>query len=165
MKKIMLLLIVIVTFSSCEKDDICNEDTTPRLIMEFYDISNPTIKKNVVNLKVTGENASAPLGTYSGVSKIELPLNPTANTTKYSLILNSTSTTVDPNEDFLEFNYTHENIYVSRACGYKTIYTLNNSGGVIQSDPSTPDTFWIQNYSIATTSITNENETHIKIYF
>ena len=164
MKKIVLLLLLTITFSSCEKDDICAEETTPRLVLEFYDISNPSNLKNVLNLKVTGEGQSE-LGTYNGVNKVELPLDITNDITKYSLILNSASST-GANEDFLQFNYTRQNVFVSRACGYKTIFELNATpNGVIKTDSTTPDGFWIQDINIVTTKIETENETHIKIYF
>jgi len=167
MKKIVLLLLVMLSLSSCEKDDICTEDTTPRLIVEFYDISNPSTLKNVVNLKVKGVGAynDLDLGTFNGVSKIELPLNPSSSNTQYSFVLNSASSSSNPNEDIIDFNYATQTVYVSRACGFKTIYELNNLDGVIYSDASTPDTVWIQNLTIETTSITTENETHVKIYF
>ena len=163
MKRIITLLLIILTFSGCEKDDICTEETTPRLVLEFYDISNPSNLKTVLNLKIKGVGLTDDLGTYNGVSKIQLPLKIDGTTTKYSLILNSLDTT--PNEDFLEFNYTTQNVYVSRACGYKTTFTLNNPSGVIKTDAAIPDSFWIQDINIQTTNITTENETHIKIYF
>jgi len=164
MKKIVLLLLLTITFSGCEKDDICAEETTPRLVLEFYDISNPSNLKNVLNLKVTGEGQTE-LGTYNGVNKVELPLDITNDITKYSLILNSASST-GANEDFLQFNYTRQNVFVSRACGYKTIFELNATpNGVIKTDSTSPDGFWIQDINIVTTNIETENETHIKIYF
>jgi len=164
MKKIVLLLLLTITFSSCEKDDICTDETTPRLVLEFYDISNPSNLTNVLNLKVTGEGQTE-LGTYNGVNKVELPLDITNDITKYSLILNSASST-GANEDFLQFNYTRQNVFVSRACGYKTIFELNATpNGVIKTDSTTPDGFWIQDINIVTTNIETENETHIKIYF
>lgn len=162
MKKVFALLLIALSFSSCEKDDICTEETTPRLVLEFYDISNPANLKNVVNLKVKGVGQTDDLGTYNGVSKIQLPLKIDGTTTKYSLILNSLGTT--PNEDFLQFDYTTQNVYVSRACGYKNTFTLNNPNGVIKTDAVIPDTFWIQDINIQTTNITTENEIHIKIY-
>lgn len=165
MKKIIALLLTVITLSSCEKDDICTDETTPRLILEFYDDSNPTLLKNVVSLKIKGVDETLDLGTYSGVSKIELPLDITQDITKYSMILNSNGSLALPNEDFLQFNYTRDDIFVSRACGFKTIFALNTSGGVIHTDAATPDTFWIKGMDIETTNITTENETHIKIYF
>ena len=164
MKRILVLLFLAITISGCEKDDICTDDTTPRLILEFYDISNPSILKPVVNLLVTGEGQT-PLGTFNGVTKIELPLDITNDTTKYSLTLSSTTST-GANEDFLQFNYTRQNVFVSRACGYKTIFELNATpNGVVKTDALTADGFWIQDINILTTNIENENEIHIKIYF
>jgi len=164
MKKIVLLLLLTITFSGCEKDDICTDETTPRLVLEFYDISNPANSKTVLNLLVTGEGQMA-LGTFNGVNKVELPLDITNDITKYSLILNSASLT-GANEDLLQFNYTRQNVFVSRACGYKTIFELNATpNGVIKTDTTTPDGFWIQDINIVTTNIETENETHIKIYF
>ena len=56
MKKIQLLFICLfsISFSSCEKDDICEATTptTPKLVIEFYDVLNRTVKKNVNNLAV-----------------------------------------------------------------------------------------------------------------
>jgi hypothetical protein len=167
MKKILVLLLLVLSFSGCEKDDICVDDTTPRLIIEFYDDANPVNTKNVTNLKVKGDGAvdDLDLGTFNGVSKINLPLKNTEDMTRYSLILNSTSTTGTNNQDFLQFDYTRQNVFVSRACGYKTIYELNSPNGLIHTDATTPDQLWIRNINIQTNNIETENEVHIKIYF
>jgi len=168
MKKILVLLLIALSFSGCEKDDICdaNTPTTPRLIIDFYDASNPTELKNVINLKVIGFEMpdDEPLGTFTGVSQVQLPLKTTLDSTKYRLILNSTSTSGSLNEDVLQFDYTRKDVFVSRACGYKTIYKLNAPNGVTKTDASTPDGFWIQQINIETTNIETENETHIKMY-
>jgi hypothetical protein len=176
MKKILALLLIAISFSACEKDDICTEETTPRLILEFYDISNNANLKEVIDLKVKAEGAADFIVFDSTLdedneerylfngSKLELPLKITEGSTKYSLILNSTST-VNINEDLLQFDYTPKNVYVSRACGYKTIFELNSPIGVIKTDAAVPDGFWIQDMNILTTTIETENETHIKIYF
>jgi len=166
MKKLILLLFLLsLSFSSCEKDDICDEatSTTPKLIIEFYDVLHPTVLKNVTNLKVK-EVGTVAFMSFDAVSKIELPLKTTEDITKYSLIKNSLDTTTD-NEDFLQFNYTRENLFVSRACGFKTIFTLDSTTPYIKSDTSTPDGFWMQTITVTTSNITTENETHIKIYF
>lgn len=167
MKKIPLLFIylLIITFSSCEKDDICDASTstTPKLIIEFYDILNPIVKKNVTNLAVKEINTSSSL-VFNGTSKIKIPLKTNLDLTKYSFILNSTDTAID-NEDFLQFNYTRQNLFVSRACGFKTNFTLNSTTPFIKTETSTPDGYWIQNVEIITSNITTENEIHVKIYF
>jgi hypothetical protein len=178
MKKIFALVVLVISLSSCEKDDICVDETTPRLIIEFYDITNPSALKSVVNLTVKGEGASdfmvfnsALLETdpnrylFNG-NKLALPLKIDGTTTKYNLVLNSTSATAS-NEDILEFNYTTDNVFVSRACGYKTIFQLDSPGAVIVTDNELPTSFWIQQNSIniQNYSIITENEIHVKIYF
>ena len=165
MKKIILLLLITFAFSSCEKDDICADDTTPKLVIEFFDISNPSESKSIVNLKVKEVGQANEYKTFTAVNTISIPLRITNPSTKYSFILNSTDAD-NINEDFLEFNYTTQNIFVSRACGYKTIFELNTDpSGLIKTDSATPDGFWMQNVVKVTNSITNENETHLKIYF
>lgn len=159
-----MLLCLVMAFSGCEKDDICVDEVTPQLVVEFYDISNPTVLKNVVNLKVTADGMTDALNTFNGVSKIRLPLKTNEDITRYRLLLNSNSSTAF-NEDILEFNYTRENVYVSRACGFKTVFELNNTNGIFLSDIATPDGLWIQDTNLQTNSIVTENEVHLKIYF
>ena len=167
MKKIYLLFAIAIAFSGCEKDDICDAatSTTPRIIIQFYDNVNTTELKNVSNLQVTGVGLATPLTVFNGVSTIKLPLKTDMDVTKYSLILNSTSTTGTNNEDFLEFNYTSQSIFVSRACGFKSVFALNTTNGVLQTNAAAPDEAWIQSITIETNTIENEDETHIKIYF
>ncbi len=166
MKRIFALLLIAISFSGCEKDDICVDDTTPRLFIEFYDDANPANKKNVTNLEVTEAGRADSLKIFTGVSVIQLPLKTTADMTKYSLVLNSTSTIPGlPNEDFIQLNYIRENVFVSRACGFKTIFKLNAADGFINTDAETPDQPWILSANIQTTNIETENEVHIKIYF
>ena len=165
MKKIILLVLLAISFSSCEKDDICSDDTTPKLVIEFFDITNPSNPKNVINLKVKEVGQADTYFTFPSENTISIPLRITATATKYSFILNSADTT-NANEDFLEFNYTTQNVFLSRACGYKTIFELNNdTSGVIKTDAEMPDGLWMQNVVKITNSITTENETHLKIYF
>jgi hypothetical protein len=167
MKKIQLLFIGLLTiaFSSCEKDDICDATTatTPKLVIEFYDILNPTVKKNVTNLAVKEINTTTSLA-FTGTSKIQIPLRTSQDLTKYSFILNSTDVAID-NEDFLQFNYARQTIFVSRACGFKTNFTLDSTIPYIKTETSIPDGYWIQNVVITTSNITTENEIHVKIYF
>jgi hypothetical protein len=167
MKKFQLIFICLlsVTFSSCEKDDICdaNTATTPKLTIEFYDILNPTVKKNVTNLAVKEINTTTSL-VFNETNKIKIPLKTNLDLTKFSFILNSTNPAID-NEDFLQFNYSRENLFVSRACGFKTNFTLNPTTPFVKTEALITDGYWIQNVVITTSNITTENEIHVKIYF
>lgn len=176
MKKIFLsLLFFAFTFSSCEKDDICdpNTATTPRLVIQFYDFANPSVLKNVTNLKVVGGgmtdgiilNASGAGDSkyQANGSKIAIPLKTNDVATDFTFTLNSgNSNPALVNVDKIKFNYTKNDIFVSRACGFKTIFILN---------PTNPYTHtiaadkWIKYISVEKSNIENENETHIKIFF
>lgn len=173
MKKIILLLFVIaLSFSGCEKDDICdaNTVTTPRLVISFYDITNSSVLKNVTNLKITGEGMTDGV-VFNGSSLINgstvsIPLKTDADATTFSFILNYGST--NPalvNEDILRFNYVREELFVSRACGFKTNYTLDPQMPYVHTDAATADQKWIQYIAVKNSIIANENETHLEIYF
>lgn len=173
MKKIFLVLLVAFSFSSCEKDDICDAatSTTPRLVIEFYDnlIATPTLK-SLTKLKavatgidegVVFNSALTDSSRYlSNSSKVYLPLDPSANTTTYTLTNNFGAATA--NADVLTFYYTKNEVYVSRACGYKYLFNLTNTN----TDILTLDTDnWIKNIIIVKPNLETENEVHIKIYF
>lgn len=168
MKKILFgLFTLLFAFSiwNCEKDDICEDGTptTPKLIIEFYDNSSPTNKKTVTDLKVTADGMTTSLE-YNAVSKIVLPLKTDANLVNYNLVFDSKNADVTlQNEDKIAINYSRKDVYISRACGFKTIYNLNaNPNGMVL----TPDANnWIKEITIQKFTIENENETHVKIFF
>jgi hypothetical protein len=167
MKKIVLItlsLLLAFSFWNCEKDDICAEGTptTPRVIIEFYDAANPTVLKNVTNLKVTETNLTNGFG-FSGVSKIQVPLRTNTEETILNFIQNGNDTnTTDDNTDEVIFNYVTQEVYISRACGYKMTFELDAIDGTV----ITPDANnWIQNIIVNQPNIETENEVHVKIYF
>jgi hypothetical protein len=176
MKKIAFItlsLLLAVSFWNCEKDDICAEGTpvTPRLIIEFYDAANPTVLKNVTNLRVQGLGAANalvfnenlletnPERFLTNANKIAIPLKTFANISEFNFILNSGD--VSENSDAITFTYDKDDIYISRACGYKTIFSLTDNNPSIFPVAD----YWIQNIVVMEPNIINENETHIKIYF
>ncbi|KQB37416.1 DUF6452 family protein [Flavobacterium aquidurense] len=184
MKKIISLLLVF-TFglSSCEKDDICdaNTPTTPRLVISFFDITAPTVAKNLTNLKVIGEGQTNGIifnesGTditkyLTSGNTVSIPLKTDADTVTYTFILDSgNANPAAVNTDVIKFNYTRQNVYVSRACGFKTIFTLNPavteppSAPFEQTDPNN-DGLWMQRVIVLQPNVESENETHIKVLF
>ena len=177
MKKIIsLLLIFAFGFSSCEKDDICdaNTPTTPRMLISFFYADRPAVVKNVTRLKVLGdgqengivfnETAITDVEKYTTSDiKVLVPLDPTKDAVTYSFISNFTPTNPSlSNTDMLKFNYTRKNVYVSRACGFKTVYTLVSIERAGTEDPSN---YWISNISLFNPNVEFENETHVKIFF
>ena len=164
MKQLFLLLLLSVFFSSCEKDDICdtNTPTTPKSVIEFYDVANPTTLKNVTNLGVIAPGFTSGFG-FTATSKIKVPLKTFEDSSVLYFIQNgSIDPTTDDNLDEITFNYNRKTVFVSRACGYKTLFTLNSTNPITV----TPDSNnWIQNVIVSQPNIENEDETHIKIYF
>lgn len=164
MKRILLLLLASFFFSGCEKDDICdaNTPTTPKIVIEFYDVTNPTVLKNVVNLGVIAPGFTNGFG-FANTSNIKVPLKTFQDSSVLYFIQNgSAEPTSDDNQDEVTFNYIRRTEYISRACGYKTLYTLDATNPVTV----TPDASnWIQNVIVSQPNIENENETHVKIYF
>ena len=62
--------------------------------------------------------------------------------------------------DIITFNYMRTDVFISRACGYKTIFELDALSPFLLVNSS-----WIDHLEIEKFSVVNENETHVKIYF
>lgn len=170
---IAVFLLLIYGIVSCEKDDICAEGTptTPSVVIEFYENENREELKNITNLKLYTEGVNDTLpaaGQAVTFNRITIPLKTNEQTTKWFLQYSIPNTSI-VNTDVITFNYTSEEIYVSRACGFKSAFYLNPendaSPGVTLSDEGFNDGLWIRDYSIEVPNIENEDETHIKIYF
>ena len=178
MKRIRLLLFVLIGLShfGCERDDICPENiaTTPRLIIDLYDFVIQEEQKNVFDFRVQGIDNDAVLPGYNVIgatNKIVLPLRTDANVTAYRLhinySINDNGTPDNPDDDFTEGNediisisYSTESIYVSRACGYKTVF--RNVTLTVNNDADN----WIKLKESLTDnqSIEDETTTHFNLY-
>lgn len=180
MKKIVaVLLLISFIFVSCEKDDICDPSTltTPRLKIQFFDKNNISLTRKTTNLKIVDDGIAdaAPLLNESGQetwndSIVYLPLRVNQDATKYKLILNfdEDPATVELT-DVLEINYTRNDIYISRACGFKTSFNLFGnplqSPFILNNTPNVTTGNWIKNIQVVQSQINDENEAHIKIFF
>ena len=150
------VILILFFFISCEPDDIClesNEDT-PNLILKFVD-SFSGKNKSVSNLRIKGINNIEDffVGT---VDSISIPLNNYENTSSFSFTKEFESN--QSNEDLIYFNYTRNNVYISRSCGYKMEYDIENI--IIENDNSN----WIEDAIIETRTVNNEISHHVKIY-
>jgi hypothetical protein len=173
MKKIILLVIAMAfTFSSCEKDDICdaNTSTTPRLVISFYDVNNASIAKSVTDLTIIGEGMTEGI-TFSGSTLINgntvsIPLQTDVDATSFRFILNfGNANPAVVNEDIVRLNYTRKNEFVSRACGFKTTYLLDRATPFVHTDGATADGKWMNTIAVKNSTIETENETHLEIFF
>ncbi|WP_417370059.1 DUF6452 family protein [Gelidibacter japonicus] len=167
--KTLCSLLIILSLWSCERDDICaaTTPTTPHLIIRFYNINAIDETKTVRRMDVTAENNPNYIVNDKTIDSIVLPLRVDAldimNTSRFVLTkdrdydLDDDPNTAS-NADIIEVNYTPELIYVSRACGYKSVF--NNLSANRETDPNN----WIINIEVIKDTINNENAAHINIY-
>jgi hypothetical protein len=159
-KKIMLLMVIligIVFFNSCEKDDICleSEAKTSRLIIRFKDNADHSLFKTANLLAVQGIGNDNIIN-FGSRDSIAIPLNTATDISQFKFMKDYEQAT--ENMDQLNFNYTRTDEFVSRACGYRTIFeSLTTS---IVNDTNN----WILDYEITNTTINNEDEKQLIIY-
>jgi len=162
MKKGLTLIGCIVALASCQHNDICIEDqpSTPKLVIKFFDASHPGLTK-----PVTSFNAKALNSTEFYFEKpvtdtvIAIPLRTYEDFTTYSFLTYQDSLTF--NSDTIKFTYTPEDIYISRACGYRDIFTNINA----TVKPENNANNWIKAIEIQQpNAIKNEDDVHLFIY-
>ena len=181
MKKLKFtFLLLLVALISCERDDICAETTptTPRLMVEFYDATETEELKPVTRLTAYGEglannptndNTEGTLVYNTNATAIELPLligNEGEITTSRFILEKDTNLRLDEdvdtdsNIDIIEISYVTEFVYVSRACGYKSIFK-----NLQVSFETSDDGAWISGIEVVDTVeiVENENTVHVRI--
>ena len=174
MKKISLLIILTILLGTgCERDDICAETTTttPHLIIRFYDVNEQENTKQVRLLTVNGvdpegnvlDNIVTNVSTDSIVLPLRFQQEGIVTASRFELKRDSDFDTDNndatvSNTDIIVVSYTPEFIYVSRACGYKSVF--NDTQNTLIIDPDN----WIFGYEISNPTIDNENAAHIILY-
>lgn len=149
MKKFSTLIIIsILVILSCEKDDICLEETTPNMIIKFYDFENKTDVKAVSGLTVWADTKE---DYFSGNvdSIITIPLDLNNDFTLYKM-------TTGTFKDSINFVYNRNDIFVSRSCGYKTIYE--------EMEIESASDSWIKEIEVINTTIDNDTIAQIHIF-
>ncbi|MDE3743771.1 DUF6452 family protein [Maribacter polysaccharolyticus] len=163
MKKIstafVILIIGILSFSGCEKDDICTDGDEPLLVIRFYDASDTDEYKDVTNLEVKGVTETDTLDVIDNadLDSIALPLRATYSYTSF-LISRQESNEDTENIDVLTFSYETNSVYISRACGYVANYENLSDSLTTDSDN------WIESIEVVNTTVENSDSAHVKIY-
>ncbi|MDY0779296.1 DUF6452 family protein [Tenacibaculum sp. IB213877] len=151
MKRIAItfLILTVIIISSCEKDDFCTQNpVTPSLVLRFYskDTVADTKKADSLYVWVDGKDS---IYKNLNTDSIALPLNTLAQQTKFNLSKGTLQTAT------LTINYTTEDEYVSRSCGYRVLF----------NDVSFEKTGWIDSLSVTEIpTINNQSSAHVKIY-
>lgn len=152
------IFFIFLMLLSCEKDDICLEGTpaTPRMIILFKDHENPQAKKQVTKLLIKGLGQVDSLTIFSGDS-IAIPLRNNYEFTQYEFTLNTSSPTLS---DSLQINHRQFDIYINRACGYKSNFILENPFYY----KFTNGDGWIKSIEKIRDTLSDEKKSHLAIY-
>ncbi|GAA0724217.1 DUF6452 family protein [Aquimarina litoralis] len=149
--------------SSCERDDICAEDTptTPFLIIKFMDFDTPTDIKQPDELQVKAEGFENIITYETNQDSILIPLRTNALLTNFELTINSDTEDGgdDPNTDVINIVYAPVEEYVSSACGFRVIYNELGENLIPEGDQN-----WIKNIIIEEPDVIDETNAHILIF-
>lgn len=157
---------------SCEKDDVCTESMprTPQLVIEFFDLDNPTTPKDVVDLLVIAEifledeNPSALF--FTNENKIKIPLLVNEDSTTYLFRINSKSENPQLNRtDLVTFQYNRRDVFINRACGFKTLFDFEVFNPItIQGALPGPNP-WILGQQIINVQVNPSEDAHVNFFF
>lgn len=159
---------------SCERDDLCaaSTQTTASLIIAAFDVSIPDDSKIILRLRIQGVGNQDVLETFNIVTtdSLVIPLRTDVNETQYRLhrdfSINDNGTPDDFSDDFTEGNediitvrYVRNDVFVSRACGFSTIFS--NVSIEVEEDEDN----WIQLIQAENDNqiVKNETQRHFKL--
>jgi len=164
--KICIALITAAVFASaligCEEDDICadSEVVTPRLVIRFMDIDDRQEINDVVGLQVTHvttENDTLTVfNTPTTTDSLGVALLTSTQLTTYAFTTNTDGDSSLELTDTIQFRYQTEFEYVSRACGFRSIYTSLNITNLNNQ--------WIQDIDVENQVIENEETAHVRFF-
>jgi len=168
--KLIILTMSSLIIISCEKDDICPDSTqtTPQLVVTFYDAIDPQQSKTVESLAVYAikESELILIENINGINtdSIAIPLRNDIGVSNFRFIKNySVENDIifgDLNHVYIDYEMT--DVFISRACGFITNYSILSLVPYdILQDP--PVIGWIDGYEIVNPIVTNENQAHVKI--
>jgi hypothetical protein len=156
------LALLATILQGCTRDDICPEETptTPLLMVEFKDISNRLESKAVSSFRVLVNDADT-LEVYLGTSDtlVGIPLNSQAMISEFQFITNSNDTLIS-NTDIIKFTYTTQDIYINRACAFKSIYNELE----VELETGLGINNWIRDFTVLKTTIEDDTEAHLTIF-
>ena len=153
MIKHLHFLVLILFFLSCEKDDICIEDSdnTNRVTIGFID--NESKNPTGINLSfIKGVNNDSIISEAFSGTELKLPLMVNSNQTKYILEQNEV-------RDTLIILHQTNHLYLNRSCGFKSNFLIKSETEIIK------ESGWIREISIVQDSIFNEEKTNIFIHY
>ncbi len=158
-----IIVLGIISFAACEKDDICVDGDTPLLVIRFYNATDTASTKNVTTLRVIGLGQSSNVDTYadrSTADSLAIPLRSDSPSTSYLLIANSADEDEVEvgNTDTLTVDHQTKEVFVSRACGF--IANYENITPILTTDSDN----WINTIEVISSTVKNSETAHVKIF-
>lgn len=160
MPKALYSFLLIALLLSCEKDDVCPEGTpgTPSLVIRLYDKDNPeTLKAPAEDIDVFGLGREELMVSITSDSTA-LELDPFQQYTRLAFVLSETASSSFI--DTLQINYSREDVYFNRACGYRREFILGASA-LESLGENAP---FYSSYTVLIDTLSNENQAHLALY-
>lgn len=157
-----ILLSLLWLLSGCQHNDICTDKkpTTPRMVIKFYNIDRPDRTKAVTdfNFRAVGmENWY--FSNNRNDTLVRIPLDAGTDLSKFEFTIHKGNPEKE-NSDQIQFTYSANEIYVSRACGFRNEYVDLDYGLADEGEAN-----WIKAVEIPhNNEITDEETTHLYIY-
>jgi len=151
MKYFSILLVLTVLWSSCERDDLCVEKPSVPLNALFRDAVSGTAAPANMAVWYGGDT----LVPYQTADSISIPLPVDTTEVRYLLARDDGNLI---NIDTLILRFAPEDRFVSKACGFKTVYV--NLEGEIRPDGNN----WIQRLEFLTHEAETDTVAHIVFY-
>lgn len=158
MNKFLIILgfLALLNFS-CDDDDVCEDSTTPFLVVVFRDKNNIEVNKTIDRIYVhrfdNTSNSWVQVVDKSVTDSIKIPLligDETQTKLRFKRNLSTSQ------EDIITVNYQVSRSYVSKACGFKTTY---------KNVTYTQTLSYFHHITAPINEITDETQTHLYIYF
>ena len=164
---VVFLLIFSATFGSCERDDICAEDTPKTPLLKVTFVTRAGNEETVPKFQIRFANSN-PVGLLfpaipTDLDSILIPLDTQSNETELYLIRNSQQVNKDTisiqEVDTINLIYNRRDSYISRACGYRVLFNALSSPQERAGDSLN----WIERINIINTTVDSSEDTHITI--
>lgn len=162
MRRLAIAFLVITSvsiYAGCTADDICSEETqtTPNMVISFANNSISGVAKPLDSLKITNLDYDDKVVWNAPADTISIPLSTEVDRSTYAFTIFKDSTRYT---NVYQFDYRREEVYISRACGFKMHYT-NLEAEAIPNEDNTPT--WAKNITVLNPIIEDEKSTHITI--
>lgn len=160
---LLTLVVFLCAMQACERDDLCATSIpkSPRLVLRFADAANPGQFLAPTGLKVIYPEVNDSLPSGSGTFAqdslgIPIPTGIGEINTLIILVENANDTLLR-NADTLDLRYLANEVFVSKACGFKNDFILQSVS--LRADNNN----WIQSISIINDTIQNEFQAAVRI--